>query len=66
MKKKYKKPNFNLFPTKCHVSTLSPEVPEDIDSSRRSILGRIGLMATVGSITLLHGTPCNGQGHGCG
>lgn len=52
MKKAYKKPNIGLFPTKCHVSTLSPDEPENMDPSRRSLLMRAGLIVTVGHVTL--------------
>ena len=56
MKKEYKKPTIGLFPTKCHVSSLSSDEPEEIDGSRRSLMARVGLMATVGHISLLHGS----------
>ena len=52
MKKVYKKPTLGLFPTKCHISTLSPNEPEEMDKSRRSLLTRFGLLATVGHVTL--------------
>ena len=54
MKKEYKKPTIGLFPTKCNVSSLSPDEPEEIDGSRRSLMARVGLIATVGHVTLLH------------
>ena len=54
MKKTYKKPNIDLFPTKCHVSSLSPDEPEEINGSRRNLIARVGLMATVGHLSLLH------------
>ena len=56
MKKEYKKPTVALFPTKCHVSSLSPDKPEGIDGSRRSLMARVGLIATVGHISLYGGS----------
>ena len=64
MKKEYKKPFIGLLPTKCHISTLSPEKPEEMDRSRRSLLIRSGLIMTVGHINLYGGTEC--QQGGCG
>ncbi len=54
MKKKYNRPNISIFPSRCHISTLKAEVPEDLDRSRRSLLIKGGMLATVGHITLLH------------
>ena len=59
MKKEYKKPSIGLFPTKCHVSSFSPDEPEEIDGSRRSLLMRVGMVATVGHISL-YGASCTG------
>ena len=56
MKKEYKKPTIGLFPTKCHVSTLSSDEPEEMNTSRRSLLKRTGLLATAGHLTLLYGS----------
>ena len=56
MKKEYKKPTIGLFPTKCHVSSLSPYSPEGIDHPRRNLLIRGGLFATVGHLSLYGGT----------
>lgn len=58
MKKEYKKPNLALFPTKCHISTLSPDEPEEMDRSRRSLLMRVGMIATVGHVTLYGASDC--------
>jgi len=66
MKKTYKKPNVELFPTRCHVSSLSPNEPEELNSSRRSLLMRAGLIATVGHITLYGASGNNGNGNGSG
>ena len=67
MKKRYKKPNIELFPTKCHVSTLSPDEPEELNSSRRSLLMRVGFVATVGHLSLYGASsPGNGNGNGNG
>ena len=54
MKKKYKKPHVGLLCTKCHVSSLSSERPEKLSTSRRSLLMRAGMIATVGQLTPLH------------
>ncbi len=56
MKKEYKKPTIGLFPTKCHVSSLSSDEPEEIDGSRRSLMARVGMLATVGHISLYGGS----------
>ena len=66
MKKTYKKPNVELFPTRCHVSSLSPNEPEELNSSRRSLLMRAGLIITVGHITLYGASGNNGNGNGSG
>ena len=66
MKKEYKKPIIGLLPTKCDISTLSPEKPEDMDTSRRSLLMRIGMVSTVGSLIPLHASQCQGEGPDCG
>ncbi len=56
MKKEYKKPRVELFPTKCHVSSLQENAPEEIDGSRRSVLARVGIIATVGHLSLYGGS----------
>ncbi len=56
MKKEYKKPTVGLFPTKCHVSSLSEDTPEEIDGSRRSLIARVGMIATVGHLSLYGGS----------
>jgi len=56
MKKEYKKPTIGLFPTKCHVSSLSEDDPEEINGSRRSLIARVGLIATVGHLSLYGGS----------
>ena len=53
MKKNYNRPKIELFPTKCHISTLSLDAPEEVALSRRNLLMRVGVM---GHITLLHGS----------
>ena len=53
MKKHYTKPEISILPTRCHVSTFQSEAPEDFNPSRRSLLIKGGLFATVGHITLL-------------
>lgn len=63
MKKEYKKPHIGLLPTKCHISTLSSDEPEEMNTSRRSLLTRFGLIATVGHITL-YGASCTNP-NGC-
>jgi len=52
MKKNYNRPKIELFPTKCHISTLSLDAPEEVALSRRNLLMRVGVMATVGHISL--------------
>lgn len=54
MKKTYNKPHLSLLPTKCHISTLKPD--EDIDNSKRSLITKVGLFATVGHISLYGGS----------
>ena len=66
MKKEYKKPIIGLLPTKCDINTLSPEKSEDMDKSRRSLLMRIGMVSTVGSLIPLHASQCHGGGPDCG
>lgn len=62
MKKTYKKPTIGLFPTKAHISTLSPDAPEEeLNSSRRSLLRHVGMMATVGSVTLYGASSTGGS-----
>jgi len=56
MKKHYTKPEISILPTRCHVSTFQSEVPEDFNPSRRSLLIKGGLFASVGHITLLAGS----------
>lgn len=56
LKKNYSKPGISLLPTKCHISTIRHEEPEDIDRNRRSLLIKGGLLATVGHITLYGGS----------
>jgi len=56
MKKHYTKPEISILPTRCHVSTFQSEAPEDFNPSRRSLLIKGGLFATVGHITLLAGS----------
>ena len=46
-----------MFSTKCHISTLKSDEPVDMNKSRRSLLARVGLMATVGHVTL-YGASC--------
>ncbi len=67
MKKKYQKPRIALFPTKCHISTLSPNEPEAVNLSRRSLLMKSTLVATVSYITLYGASSLgNGNGNGIG
>ena len=66
MKKNWKKPSIVLLPTRCDISTLSSEQPEDMNRSRRNLLMRAGLIATVGHINLYGGSGCNGNGSGNG
>ena len=60
MKKHYTKPEISILPTRCHVSTFQSEVPEDFNPSRRSLLIKGGLFASVGHITLLHASGGDG------
>jgi len=66
MKRKYKKPSIGLLPTRCDISTLSPEAPEEMDKSRRSLLMRVGMTVTVGQLIPLHASQCQGGGSDCG
>ncbi len=66
MKKEYKKPTIALFPTKCHVSTLSADEPENMDPSRRNLLLKTGLIATVGHLSLYGGSTQSDAGPGWG
>lgn len=69
MKKKYTEPYIELFPIKCHIRGFSTQKPNTIDRSRRSLLLRTGLIATVGHISLYGGSTLdtgNGFGRGNG
>lgn len=56
IKKEYKKPRIELFPVKCHVSSLSASEPESMDTSRRNLLLKTGLTVTVSHLLLYGGS----------
>lgn len=56
IKKEYRKPTIELFPVKCHVSSLSADEPEGMNTSRRNLLLKTGLIATVGHLSLYGGS----------
>ncbi len=55
MKKQYSRPDISMLPTRCNVSTLSPEVPADFNKARRNLLIKGGMFATVGHLSLYGG-----------
>jgi hypothetical protein len=61
-KKRYRNPEISLLPTKCHISTLTEKEPEDCNRSRRNLLIKGGLIATVGQLTPLYASDDNGPG----